>query len=204
MAWLRVMGVVCLSLGSVAAAGSQRAPRALPPTVQVDPNLGPTVARLLERSATFRRQCEAIARAPGVRVEVRLVPRFPSSLTRAKATVNRYEYGRMAVLVEIAAGGDYAELLAHEFEHVTEQIDRVDLAALARSKAGGAARVSEGAYETVRAIEAGRAAAAEADGALDPAVRTAGNGLARAARTTWRRLGQVEAVAPDPTQFHRK
>jgi hypothetical protein len=49
---------------------------------------------------------------------------------------------------------EYAELFGHELEHILEQIDRVDLAAL--TAAGeGASRLSDGAYETTRARRAG-------------------------------------------------
>ena len=41
---------------------------------------------------------------------------------------------------------EYAELFGHEFEHIIEQIDRVDLDALARVRAG-ATRLPDGAYK---------------------------------------------------------
>ena len=47
---------------------------------------------------------------------------------------------------------DLTELIAHEFEHVLEQLDGVDLKALAR--AGEARRLADGAFETERAVTA--------------------------------------------------
>ena len=54
-----------------------------------------------------------------------------------------------------------AELLAHELEHVIEQMEGVNLARLAREYAPLVSRDEVGAYETARATAAGRAAAAE-------------------------------------------
>ncbi len=50
-------------------------------------------------------------------------------------------------------------LLAHELEHLIEQLERTDLAALART--GAAHRGRDGAFETRRAISAGRRVAGE-------------------------------------------
>jgi hypothetical protein len=55
--------------------------------------------------------------------------------------------------VTLVFAENYVELLGHEFEHVLEQIDGVNLRADA---ARGHARIlADGAYETRRATEAG-------------------------------------------------
>jgi hypothetical protein len=56
-----------------------------------------------------------------------------------------------------------AELIAHELEHVIEQLDGVDLAAKADTDSSSVKRgdTPEPAYETVRATRMGLAVAAE-------------------------------------------
>jgi hypothetical protein len=62
------------------------------------------------------------------------------------------------------ASQDFAELLAHEMEHVTEFIDRVDFKALVEARDGGVVQFGlAGGFESTRAQQAGRTAAAEVD-----------------------------------------
>ena len=58
---------------------------------------------------------------------------------------------------------DHVELIAHELEHVIEQLDDIDLRTLAKVPSSGVKRCEgrEEAYETVRAIRAGRAVSDE-------------------------------------------
>ena len=126
--------------------------------------LVPVFEQLLEASPTFRAQVARIGLAPYVRVVVEAVmasstdqPRqrtveHPALLGRCGARRRRYS----APLVS----SECAELFGHEFEHIIEQIDRVNLQAL--SAAGGAARLGDGAYETQRARSAGQRIAGEA------------------------------------------
>jgi hypothetical protein len=179
--------------------------RQMPPTVRVDAMLQPVVTHLLARSATFRRQCAAIVQAARLDIDVRLVPRLTPSTTRARASVSRYEFGFLAIVIEIVIGTDYAELLPHEFEHALEQIEHVDLAALARTAPDRANEVGRGEFETARARDAGRAAVAEVSGALDPTLVAARGQVARMARQTWRALSRVEPLrGPGMPQIHRK
>ena len=67
--------------------------------------------------------------------------------------MRRYSSGALIAWVEIPSLGtelEYAELLGHEFEHILEQIDLVDLEAQAEQGARPG-RVEDGAYETERA-----------------------------------------------------
>lgn len=198
-----VVSVLVVVASAAAAPVAQPRPPALPDSVHVDPQLRPAIDMLLARSPTFRRQCARIAQARALRIHVRLVPRLFGTPARARASAARYEFGLLTVAIDILAGDDYAELLAHEFEHVTEQIDRVDLAALARADPESASALTDGVFETTRAREAGRAAAREVRGERDPAAGAAESGLTRAARSAWKRLGRIEAVAPDPRLFRR-
>ena len=55
-------------------------------------------------------------------------------------------------------------MLAHELEHVIEQIDGTKLHELAGKQRSGVTRFADGAFETVRAERAGRAAIREVEG----------------------------------------
>jgi hypothetical protein len=72
---------------------------------------------------------------------------------RAQTTINRYEAGAMRAEVTLRFSEDYLELLAHEFEHIIEQMDRVSLTD--EVKNGRAWRAPNGAFETRRAFDAG-------------------------------------------------
>jgi hypothetical protein len=140
--------------------------------------LQPTVIELLQRSATFRQQCRRVASAQVLRVTVR-VSRYVEVGARGETVINRYEAGALRAEVTLGFGEDYQELLAHEFEHILEQVDGVDLRAEMAS--GRAWRTRSGAFETRRAFDAGvharqevdevAAEAAHADGMKPPAVR---------------------------------
>jgi hypothetical protein len=53
------------------------------------------------------------------------------------------------------------EYLAHEIEHVLEQIDGVDLRTAVKNGVTGAWQTSSGAFETARAVAVGRLVAQE-------------------------------------------
>jgi hypothetical protein len=149
--------------GWTVTASPARACTELPTTIQVDSFLAPVVDELLAASPTFSRQCERIADRPLVRVAVRMLPKGEESCCRARTNIRRYESGVMIAVVEIPSpriSVEYAELLGHEFELFLEQIESVDLNALADQ--GDAHRVGEDAYETARARRAGEAVAEEA------------------------------------------
>lgn len=117
------------------------------------------IAELLTRSPTLRRQYARIAATPRVAVKVILLRQLTGP-GRARTTMFKYEAGFIRALVEIPVGPDLVELLAHELEHVIEQIDGVDLRALARAGQAHAIQY-DGLFETTRAREAGLAAARE-------------------------------------------
>jgi hypothetical protein len=106
---------------------------------------------LLGRSATFRSQCERVADARRVRVTLAIVSTLNSG--RAQTTIHRFSSGAIRADVEVLFGENYRELLAHEFEHVLEQVEGVNLS---REAADGRAwRLPGGAFETRRAFLAG-------------------------------------------------
>jgi hypothetical protein len=158
------------SCGSAARAGGVECP-ALPPNIQTDPYLAPALAQLLARSPTFRRQCAAVAAARHVRVIISAVagPRL-SMGPRARATITRFAHGLMRATIEIPMPSEFHELIPHELEHVIEQIEGLNLPALAESDGRRVMDVGDGLYETARAQATGRKVAAEMLTEPDPAV----------------------------------
>lgn len=138
--------------------------RVLPSNIQADGELRQAIEQLLGRSRTLREQCGRIGATPRVRVRVVISPRISNAETRARSVVRRFDSGLLNVEIELPlVNTDFIELVAHEFEHVIEFIDGVDLRALARRRDGHVTeRRSDGAFESDRASAAGLAAAAEA------------------------------------------
>jgi hypothetical protein len=63
--------------------------------------------------------------------------------------------------VEIRVLDHLAELIAHEIEHVIEQIDGVDLRVQSLLPGTGVRSCMDGSFETVRAVRVGRRVAQE-------------------------------------------
>jgi hypothetical protein len=114
--------------------------------------LGPEILEILSRSETFRRQCQRIAATRVLRVRLGITSQ-PAGEYRAVTILARYDAGALRADVTLVFADNYVELLAHEFEHVLEQIDGVNLRIdVAR---GHARLLQDGTYETRRATEAG-------------------------------------------------
>lgn len=136
------------------------APR-LPKNVRVDRYLLPRITEMLRRSATFRQQCRRLAAAPWAHVGVKLNPQlFEAQSYRALSVIQRPQPRLIVAQVTLQALSDPAMWLAHELEHVLEQVDDVDVEELATRKRS-AWRVGIQMFETQRAIAAGEAVAAE-------------------------------------------
>jgi hypothetical protein len=130
------------------------------PTIVVPPIYRSAVASMLRYSPTFQRQYRRLIRATDVRVEIApaLLPGAgDGALTRIVRGPSGLEAG-----VRLGPAGDPVLLIAHEFEHILEQLDNVDLPAMATRVATGVHLVpgSEH-FETDRAIAAGRQVANE-------------------------------------------
>jgi hypothetical protein len=132
---------------------------ALPPTIVLERGLEPIVRWTLEHSPTFRQQCRILEAAPSVTATVRITSRTPGASERALSTVHKSPAGAIDAAIEIRHTSDLAELLGHEFEHVIEQLDGVNLGLL--ESAGEARRLQDGAFETRRAIAAGQRVSGE-------------------------------------------
>lgn len=128
----------------------------IPTNIQLSTNYQPVVEAMLRRSATFRRQCSRIGRHDWLAVAVG--PDFSTSpVAGATTSIRRDPRGGLSANVRLTGQGDLVELIAHEFEHILEQLDEVDLAAMAGRPGTGVRAVSnDGHFETDRAIAVGR------------------------------------------------
>lgn len=133
---------------------------ALPMNIVVPAVSQEWIQSLIARSPTLQRQCRIIASADYV--TVRLSSTRVEKWCRARTSFSRDRVGRIRASIEIPVSADFAELLAHELEHVIEQIEGVNLRRLARHRDSGVWEVAPNVFETVRAIDAGTTAAIEA------------------------------------------
>lgn len=160
---VRVVLVVLLVglLGTHAGARAEPDTPLIAGTIHIDEPLRPTVRDMLARSATFRRQWNLVTEERGVHVAVFVATGPLGPMCRARTTIRKYSSGLLLAVVMIPPRGEYPELLAHELEHVIEQIEGIDLAALARSGSIRVRQRPDGAFETARAQNAGLTVATE-------------------------------------------
>jgi hypothetical protein len=130
---------------------------ALPSNLVVAAMYRPMVEHMLRDSPTFRRQCVRIAAEPDLTVHLRFSPPPRRSTHRAKTRFTRDASGHLTAVIEIGPFDDTQELIAHEFEHVIEQLDGVDLAARAARPHTGVVPIGHQStvYETTRAQRVG-------------------------------------------------
>jgi hypothetical protein len=128
----------------------------MPANIQLSPNYQSIVQTMLRRSAMFRRQCSRMGKYDWLVVDVG--PEFSTSpVAGATTSIRRAPGGRLNATVRLTGQGDLVELIAHEFEHILEQLDDVDLAAMAgRLDTGVRAVSNDRHFETDRAIAVGR------------------------------------------------
>jgi hypothetical protein len=120
------------------------------------------IAAMVKRSVMFRRQCLRLAAAPHLTVTLRNF-HHPSG-PKARTTIRRTADGRLSAIVDIQPLGDLEELIAHEIEHIIEQLDEVDLPERAALRGSGVRICGDGTFETERAIHVGRLVARQARG----------------------------------------
>jgi hypothetical protein len=111
------------------------------------------------RSPTFRRQCARLERAGNGRITIQ-VRNQGSFVFRAATFIQGEPGGRWRANVALFLFSDIVELIAHELEHIIEQLDGVDLI---RSQQQGISGVTSGHehYETARAAATGKRVAQE-------------------------------------------
>ena len=144
-----------------AAASAETCTRSMPSSINAPDDLRHHMGWMLQRSATFRQQCRRID-VPRLHVQIRPDVQLLDRPFRARSIIQRSETGRLTAWVAITPLGNPTQWLAHELEHIIEQLDGVDLAAMAaRSATGVSARSDDGQYETERAVAAGQRVAQE-------------------------------------------
>jgi hypothetical protein len=140
-------------------------PVSLPPNVIMPADYDDLVEGMLRSSPTFRGQCSRIGRATQLHIVVQRSVLAPAQ--SALTNLVRQSGGRIHAGVEIGMLGDVVMLIAHEFEHIIEQLDGVDLAAMAgRAGTGVRADPRTGQFETERAIAIGQRVAREVSRAV--------------------------------------
>ena len=136
---------------------SARGTMSVPGNVEIPDNLRSTVAAMLLHSPTFRRQCARIGRATDLEVVVQRGLLAASAKEGAITRMVRGATGGIEADVLIDALGDPVLLIAHEFEHIIEQLDGVDLAEHAMQPHTGVIAIGyrHDIFETMRAKRAG-------------------------------------------------
>jgi len=153
--------VVDASFTRLAAPWSMVGVPALPCRVLAQAHLRPLLDELWALSVTFRQQCRRLA---GARAVVLLQGASAAeTVWNAESRIGLQADGGVMARVRVRLGRESVELIAHELEHVLEQLDDVDLHALAAVPTSGVRRCDCGkeTFETIRAARAGLAAAAE-------------------------------------------
>ena len=158
--WVNATVVLLVMFGGAMAAEPQQCRRSpIPANVELAHDLERVLERIYDRSPAFRAQCERIASAGNLRVTVRIDTSIPS---RCRAFTIIHRRGRtIRAYVHLPPTSGLIELVAHEFEHLLEQIEGLDLKRLARVKGSGVHESDGQVFETDRAQAAGRVVAAE-------------------------------------------
>jgi hypothetical protein len=135
----------------------------LPPNLRVPRDLRPLLTEALKRSPTFQRQMQLLLHTQRVRMSVSYGGPRGLRMFQAHSRVTHHEFGALIVDTTLFAPADMVELLAHEIEHVCEQIEGVDLKALSHQRDSGVYDL-DGHFETQRAIIAGHRVSREIHG----------------------------------------
>jgi hypothetical protein len=139
---------------------STKADSMLPENLDVPHDLVRMFEQLYSHSATFQAQCDRIAEAGHARVRVMWDMNIRSSC-RAFTVFTRRR-GVLCAEVHMPPSGIlFAELIGHEFEHVLEQIEGLNLRALAKMRGSGVREVEAELFETDRAQRTGKIVADE-------------------------------------------
>jgi hypothetical protein len=129
----------------------------LPPNLIVSPLLRPVVEAMLRDSPTFRRQCVRLTNSPSISVSLEQLIVLRAAGAQAVTDVSFDRDARMAAHVKLGSTADREELIAHEFEHIIEQMDGVDLRSLATRGTSGVRFTADlDRFETDRAVATGR------------------------------------------------
>jgi hypothetical protein len=130
----------------------------LPPNLKAGV-LQPTVELMWRSSPTFRSQCARLAAEPTLQVSLWIEPFHPIAGERAHTEISRVRGRLTHADIVFFDARDAVELIAHEMEHIIEQIDGVHL----QEAVCGITHTRVSAHESCRAIEIGRRVAREVE-----------------------------------------
>ena len=165
--WVGGVAMFLVVFGGALTADQQCRRAFLPANVFLLHDIEQPLRHIYERAPSFRAQCARIAAAQDLRVTVRIDPSMPS---RCRAfTLLRRSGSKIFADVHLRPSSDHAEMLAHEFEHILEQIEGLNLRILSRVRGSGVHEVEYAVFETERAQAAGEAVAAEVGALRAPA-----------------------------------
>jgi len=125
-------------------------PTAWPCQLIVNSELRQFAGLAWDHSATFRDQCRKLAAARAV-----VIVQPSRETLQAQARIDVTRDGSTLARVRVRSGVRAVELIAHELEHVLEHIEGVKFLMEAK-RPGSGVSLSGGAFETRRAIDAGR------------------------------------------------
>lgn len=130
----------------------------LPGNIEAPDAILTTMRRMWMASPSFRRQCARIGRAR----DGRIVVEIRTKMSHEFQAVSQIERKGVAwrARVEVYIDSKLVEMIAHEFEHIIEQMDSVDLVRLSKQGLQGVMPGSTH-FETARAIAAGKRIARE-------------------------------------------
>lgn len=131
-------------------------PARMPSTIQISSELKATFDQMVTASPTFRQQLARIVAAPRLVITAHVDPAMSSRSYRARSCIRRYDSGLLVVAITIGPGHHAAEWIAHEFEHVIEQLEGVKVSRLADRWQSGVWFSGDAMVETARAGRAGR------------------------------------------------
>lgn len=115
-----------------------------------------TIEAMWRGSPYFRWQCIQLGTASQLRVKIR-AEAGPWQAARARTEISRVRGVVTVADVVLSPGRDHVELIAHELEHVIEQLQGIRL----RSHGCNGGTPAHDVYESCRAVEAGRRVARE-------------------------------------------
>jgi hypothetical protein len=115
----------------------------------------PLIESMLRDSPTFRRQCIRIAAEPTLTVRLAVGSAPSRSGIRAATRMRRTATGQLTAFVDIGLFENTEELVAHEVEHIIEQLDGIDLPARAALSNTGVTEIGYDLFETTRAQRTG-------------------------------------------------
>jgi len=127
----------------------------LPKSIDVQHDLRDHIAMMQQRSATFRQQCERLD-VDRVHVQLRTDGFLLDRPYRGRSVIQRTSTARIIAWVTITPFGDPTEWIAHELEHVIEQLEGVSVPHLALTGTQLAWKTTENMFETQRAQRMGR------------------------------------------------